>query len=186
MQEAAVATPSSMVAIMGADEAAITKLCEENAQGEVLVPANFNAPGQIVVSGSKGACERVAAAGATAGFKTVPLVVAGAFHSPIMQRGADKMKTELEKVAFNAPRATVYSNVTAEPHTDSASIKKLLVDQIVKPVRWEQTMQKIAPVEAARFVEMAPGRVLTGLLKKINRRLPVESLATADALTPKA
>jgi [acyl-carrier-protein] S-malonyltransferase len=186
MQEAAVATPSSMVAIMGADEAAVTKLCEENAQGEVLVPANFNAPGQIVVSGSTGACERVAAVGATAGFKTVPLVVAGAFHSPIMQGGADKMRAELERLAFNAPRATVYSNVTAEPHTDPASIKKLLVDQIVKPVRWEQTMQKIAPVEGARFVELAPGRVLTGLLKKINRRLPVDSLATAEALTPKA
>jgi [acyl-carrier-protein] S-malonyltransferase len=186
MQEAAVATPSSMVAIMGADEAAVMKLCEENVQGEVLVPANFNAPGQIVVSGSKGACERVAAAGATAGFKTVPLVVAGAFHSPIMQSGADKMKAELERLAFNAPRATVYSNVTAEPHTDPGSIKKLLVDQIVKPVRWEQTMQKIAPMADARFVELAPGRVLTGLLKKINRRLPVDSLATAGALTPKA
>jgi [acyl-carrier-protein] S-malonyltransferase len=186
MQEAAVATPSSMVAVMGADEAAVTKLCEENAQGEVLVPANFNAPGQIVVSGSKRACERVASAGATAGFKTVPLTVAGAFHSPIMQSGADKMKAELERVPFNAPRATVYSNVTAQPHTDVASIKRLLVDQIVKPVRWEQTMQKIAAVADARFVELAPGRVLTGLLKKINRRLPVDSLATAEALTPKA
>jgi [acyl-carrier-protein] S-malonyltransferase len=183
MQEAAVATPSSMVAIMGADEAAITKLCEETAQGEVMVPANFNAPGQIVVSGSKPACERIAAAAGAAGFKAVPLTVAGAFHSPIMQSGADKMKAELDRVTFNAPRATVYSNVTAEPHADPASIKKLLVDQIVKPVRWEQTMQKIAPVADARFVELAPGRVLTGLLKKINRRLPVDSLATADALS---
>lgn len=182
MQEAAVATPSSMVAIMGADEAAVTKLCAENAKGEVLVPANFNAPGQIVVSGSKAACERINEAAGAAGFKSVPLVVAGAFHSPIMQSGADKMKTELEKVAFNPPRATVYSNVTAEPHTNSASIKRLLVDQIVKPVRWEQTMQKIATVADARFVELAPGRVLTGLIKKINRRLPVETLSTADAL----
>jgi [acyl-carrier-protein] S-malonyltransferase len=186
MQEAAVATPSSMVAIMGADEAAIVKLCAETAQGEVMVPANFNAPGQIVVSGSKGACERVATGAAAAGYKAVPLTVAGAFHSPIMQSGADKMKAELERVSFNAPRATVYSNVTAEPHTDVASIKRLLVDQIVKPVRWEQTMQKIAPVADARFVELAPGRVLTGLLKKINRRLPVDSLASADALAPKA
>jgi len=187
MQEAAVATPSSMVAIMGANEAAITKLCEEAAQGEVMVPANFNAPGQIVVSGSKGACERVATAASGAGYKAVPLTVAGAFHSPIMQSGADKMKAELERVQFNAPRATVYSNVTAEPHTDVVSIKRLLVDQIVKPVRWEQTMQKIAPAADARFVELAPGRVLTGLLKKINRRLPVDSLASADALAaPKA
>jgi [acyl-carrier-protein] S-malonyltransferase len=182
MQEAAVATPSSMVAIMGADEAAITKLCDDAAQGEVMVPANFNAPGQIVVSGSKGSCERIATGAAAAGYKAVPLTVAGAFHSPIMQSGADKMKAELERVPFNAPRAIVYSNVTAEPHTDGASIKRLLVDQIVKPVRWEQTMQKIASVEGARFIELAPGRVLTGLLKKINRRLPVDSLATADAL----
>src|SRR3954471_7952914 len=107
MQEAAVATPSSMVAIVGADEGAVTKLCEENAQTEVLVPANFNAPGQIVVSGSKGACERIAAAASAAGYKAVPLVVAGAFHSPIMQSGADKMKVELERVTFNPPRATV-------------------------------------------------------------------------------
>jgi [acyl-carrier-protein] S-malonyltransferase len=182
MQEAAVATPSSMVAIMGADEAAIAKLCGEAAQGDVMVPANFNAPGQIVVSGSKPACERVATGAAAAGFKAVPLTVAGAFHSPIMQSGADKMKAELERVTFNPPRATVYSNVTAEPHADAASIKRLLVDQIIKPVRWEQTMQKIAPAADARFVELAPGRVLTGLLKKINRRLPVDSLATAEAL----
>jgi [acyl-carrier-protein] S-malonyltransferase len=183
MQEAAVATPSSMVAIMGGDEAGVTKLCGQAAGGEVLVPANFNAPGQIVVSGSKGACERIVAAAGEAGLKAIPLVVAGAFHSPIMRSGADKMKLELDRVLFNPPRATVYSNVTAEPHTDSASIKKLLVDQIVKPVRWEQTMQKIAPVADARFVELAPGRVLTGLLKKINRRLPVETLSTAEALT---
>jgi [acyl-carrier-protein] S-malonyltransferase len=182
MQEAAVATPSSMVAIMGADEAAVMKLCEENAKGEVLVPANFNAPGQIVVSGSKSACERIASGASASGYKAVPLVVAGAFHSPIMQSGADKMKAQLETVKFNPPRATVYSNVTAEPHTDAASIKRLLVDQIVKPVRWEQTMQNIAPVADARFVELAPGRVLTGLLEKINRRLPIETLATADAL----
>jgi [acyl-carrier-protein] S-malonyltransferase len=92
------------------------------------------------------------------------------------------MKAELEKVEFKAPRATVYSNVTAKPHTDPAFIKKLLVDQIVKPVRWEQTMQQIAAVPDATFVELAPGRVLTGLLKKINRRLPVETLSSADAL----
>ena len=183
MQEAAAATPSSMVAIMGAEEAAIVKLCEENAQGEVLVPANFNAPGQIVVSGSKAACERIATGASAAGYKAVPLVVAGAFHSPIMQSGADKMKAELERVAFNPPRATVYSNVTAAPHTDAASIKKLLVDQIVKPVRWEQTMHAIAATPDARFVELAPGRVLTGLLKKINRRIPVETFSTADALS---
>jgi [acyl-carrier-protein] S-malonyltransferase len=182
MQEAAGATASGMVAIMGADEPAILKLCEENAAGEVLVPANFNAPGQIVVSGSKSACERVTAAASEAGFKAIPLVVAGAFHSPLMQPAAEKMRAELQNVTFHSPRATVYSNVTARPHTDVDSIKRLLVDQIVKPVRWEQTMQTIATVPEARFVELAPGRVLTGLLRKINRRLAVQTLNTFDAL----
>ncbi|HEX8911434.1 MAG TPA: ACP S-malonyltransferase [Humisphaera sp.] len=176
MQEAAVAVPSGMVAILSADEATVNELCAANAHGEVLVPANYNAPGQIVVSGSTAACERVAKGAETRGFKAVVLKVAGAFHSPIMQPGADKMAAELERAAFNPPAKPVYSNVTAQPHGDVASIKKLLVDQIVSPVRWEQTMVPLAAVADARFVELAPGRTLAGLAKKINRRLPVESL----------
>jgi [acyl-carrier-protein] S-malonyltransferase len=171
-----------MVSIMGADDAAVTKLCEECASGEVLVPANYNSPGQIVVSGARGACERVAVAAESAGFKSIPLKVAGAFHSPLMQSGADRMRAELEKVKFNAPRTTVFSNVTAQPHTDPVSIKKLLVDQIVKPVRWEQTMQHLVAQADARWIELAPGRTLTGLLKRINRRIPVETLSSADAV----
>jgi [acyl-carrier-protein] S-malonyltransferase len=182
MQEAARSTPSGMVAIAGADEAAVIKLCDDNANGEVLVPANFNAPGQIVVSGSLAACERVTKAGETAGFRTVPLKVAGAFHSPLMQSAADRMAAELDKVQIKPPGKTVYANVTSQPHTDPASIKLLLIDQIVKPVRWEQTMQSLVAQGDARWIELAPGRVLTGLLKKINRRLPIESFATADAI----
>jgi len=183
MQAAAVSVPSSMVAVMGGDEASITKLCEEQAQGDVLVPANFNAPGQIVVSGGKAACERFAAAATAAGFRSVPLVVAGAFHSPIMQPGADVMKGELAKVDFKAPSAPVYSNVTAALHTDPATIKSLLVDQIVKPVRWEQTIAQVANLPDATFIELAPGKVLTGLLKKQNRRAPVTTLNEAAALS---
>ena len=99
-----------------------------------------------------------------------------------MQPAADKMQLELDKVRFAAPRSTVYSNVTAAPHTDPASIKRLLVDQIIKPVKWEQTMNALLPIPELRFIELAPGRTLTGLAKKINRRLPVESFATADVL----
>jgi [acyl-carrier-protein] S-malonyltransferase len=182
MQEAAVASPSSMVALVGADEAQAQKLCEENSQGEVLVPANFNAPGQIVVSGAKAACERLVKAADAAGVRAVSLAVAGAFHSPLMQSGADKMAAELEQVQIKTPAKIVYANVTAQPHTDPAQIKRLLVDQIVKPVRWEQTMQTLVGQGDARWIELAPGRVLTGLLKKINRRLPIESFANADAL----
>lgn len=182
MQDAAVASPSGMVAIMGADEPAVTKLCEEAAQGEVLVPANFNAPGQIVVSGSTDACDRVLKSAEAAGFKSVALKVAGAFHSPLMQPAADKMRAEFEKIAFSAPRVTVYSNVTAKPHGDAASIKSLLVDQIVKSVRWADTMVTLTATADARFVELAPGRTLAGLAKRINRRLPVESFETVAAL----
>jgi [acyl-carrier-protein] S-malonyltransferase len=182
MQDAAVATQSGMVAVLGADEAAVNKLCEEAAGGEVLVPANFNAPGQIVVSGSIGACERVLKCAEAAGFKATALKVAGAFHSPLMQPGADKMKLELEKVAFCAPKTTVYSNVTGKPHGDVATIKSLLVDQIVKSVRWADTMQTLIGSGDARFVELAPGRTLAGLAKRINRRLPIESLENVAAL----
>jgi [acyl-carrier-protein] S-malonyltransferase len=179
MQEAAVASPSGMVAILGADEAAIETICRECAQGEVLVPANFNAPGQIVVSGSLAACDRALKAAEAAGFKATALKVAGAFHSPLMQSGADKMKLELDRANFNSPATTVYSNVTAAPHAGVASIKQRLVEQIVSPVKWEQTMKKLISDggEAVRFAELAPNRHLAGLAKRINRRLPIESFA---------
>lgn len=179
MQEAAVATPSGMVAILGADEAAIAKICQDCAEGEVLTPANFNAPGQIVVSGSIAACGRALRAAEAAGFRATALKVAGAFHSPLMQSGADKMKAELENAVFAPPRTTVYSNVTAAAHADVASIKQRLVEQIVSPVKWEQTMKLLISQggDGARFVELAPNRHLAGLAKRINRRLPVQSLA---------
>ena len=185
MQEAAVASPSGMVAIMGGDEAAVTQLCQERAGGEVLVPAIFKSPGQIVVSGASGACQRIIAAAEARGLKAIPLKVAGAFHSPLMQPAADRMAEALAKVAIQVPRVTVYANVTARPHTDADSIRRLLVDQIVRPVRWEQTMQALVADASLRLVELAPGRTLTGLAKKINRRLTVDSLAAADAIAQK-
>jgi [acyl-carrier-protein] S-malonyltransferase len=171
-----------MVAILGADEAQVTALCEQAAGGEVLVPANLNAPGQIVVSGSNAACQRVLKAAEAAGLKATALKVAGAFHSPLMQPAADRMAGELERVAFQAPSKPVYSNVTAQSHGDPSSIKRLLVDQIVSPVQWERTMKTVLVVEGARFVELAPGRTLAGLAKRINRRLPIESVATSEAI----
>jgi len=182
MQEAAVAVPSGMVAVLGADEAAVQKLCAEAAHGEVLTPANLNAPGQIVVSGAKEACQRVLATAEAAGFKATALKVAGAFHSALMQPAADRMKAELDQVNFAAPSDPVYSNVTAQPHEDAASIKQRLVEQIVSPVLWEATMRALVANQGARFVELAPGRTLAGLAKRIERRLPIESVATAEAL----
>jgi [acyl-carrier-protein] S-malonyltransferase len=165
-----------MVAILGADETSVNELCEQCAQGEILGPANFNSPGQIVVSGAIGACGRVAQAAEAKGFKAIPLKVAGAFHSPLMQSAADRMKAELEKVAMNPPRATVYANVTASPHADARSIRELLVQQVIRPVRWEQTMRQLVSKAELRFVERAPGRTLAVIIKKINRRTPVECL----------
>jgi [acyl-carrier-protein] S-malonyltransferase len=185
MQEAAVASPSGMVAILGAEEPAVIELCAKAAGGEVLVPANFNAPGQIVVSGSKAACERRRRRGGDCGREGDALVVAGAFHSPLMQPAADRMRAELDKVDFRPLTTTVYSNVTAEPHDKAETIKDLLIQQIVAPVQWERTMKTLVGDnggEGARFVELAPGRTLAGLAKRINRRLPIESFAAADAL----
>jgi [acyl-carrier-protein] S-malonyltransferase len=183
MQEAAIATPSGMVAILGADEAAVDKICQEAAVGEVLVPANFNAPGQIVISGGHAACGRGLKAAEAAGFKATALKVAGAFHSPLMQSGADKMKVELDRTTFDQPKTTVYSNVTAAPHAEPASIKERLIQQIVSPVKWEQTMKLLIAEggDGARFVELAPNRHLAGLAKRISRRLPIESLAQMPA-----
>jgi len=182
MQEAAVASPSGMVAMLGADEAKVRELCALVAEGEVLVPANFNAPGQIVVSGSKAACERMVKAAEGAGLKATALKVAGAFHSPLMKPAADRMLEELKRIQFAAPTARVYSNVTAMPHTDADSIRKLLVDQIVSPVQWEQTMKTLLANDTQRFIELAPGRTLAGLAKRINRRLPIQSIDNAEVL----
>jgi len=184
MQEAALATPSGMVGLMGGNQTQIEQLCQQSAQGEILVLANFNAPGQIVVSGTLAACGRVAAAAEAAGIRAIPLKVAGAFHSPIMQSAAQRLGEMLERTPFSLPTVPVYANVTAQPHQDPASIKKLLISQLVQSVRWEQTMQTLASEAEAKFIELAPGRVLSGLLKKINRRLPIENWAAAQAFTP--
>jgi [acyl-carrier-protein] S-malonyltransferase len=182
MQQAAVASPSGMVAILGADEEAVKELCAEAAGGEVLVAANLNAPGQIVISGSSGACERALKVAEAAGLKAMALKVAGAFHSPLMQPAADKMRAELDRVTFASPAKAVYSNVTAMPHTAPDAIKRLLVEQIVSPVQWERTMKTILTDPEGRYVELSPGRTLAGLAKRINRRLPIESVATAESI----
>ena len=182
MQEAAISVKSGMVSVMGADEEQVREICEQAGHGHILVPANFNCPGQIVVSGALPACERVVEVAVERGFRAVPLKVAGAFHSPLMQPAADRLAEDLEQVDFQSPQKPVWSNVTAEQHGDPASIKSLLVRQITEPVRWSQTMQALVAKPDAKFVELAPGRVLAGLLKKTDRRADLLNLATFDAL----
>lgn len=185
MQDAAEISESSMVALVGADEAQSMALCEEalndpeNKGEEVLVPANFNCPGQVVISGSLKACERAMVVADKMGLRATQLAVAGAFHSPLMQPAADRLAEALDKADWNIPGVTVMSNVTAEPHeNDIDSIKQRLVDQLTSPVRWSQSMQYVIEKHpGARLVELAPGKVLSGLMRRIDRAAKVENFA---------
>lgn len=183
MQSAAEAAPSTMLALLGGDEAAANAICAQAAQGDILVPANFNTPGQIVLSGSIPACERAAKIAETQGCKAIALKVAGAFHSPFMQPAADAMAEVLAPVPFNAPKFPVISNVTAQPHIDGETTKKLLVQQVIAPVRWYQSIETLRAMGVTNWLEVGPGRTLTGMMKKIDRRAPVENHSTAEGLS---
>ena len=179
MQDAADANPGTMVALTGdVTEEAVVALCDRARGDGVLVPANFNNPMQVVVSGSADACERAVAAADESGFKAIPLTVAGAFHSPLMQPAADRLREALDATTFKAPRATVIANVTAQAHGgEHNTIKQLLVDQLTSPVRWTQSMQHATTNLPGRYVELAPGKVLSGLMRRIDRGTKVQNHA---------
>ncbi|WP_428389899.1 ACP S-malonyltransferase [Mucisphaera sp.] len=180
MQDAAEAADSSMVAITGdADEATINELCDKARGDGVLVPANFNSPMQVVISGSRDACDRAVSVASEMGLKPTPLVVAGAFHSPLMAPAAERLSEALEQVSWSMPTRPVLSNVTGKPHdADAASIRQKLVDQLTSPVRWSQSMQLAAErYSSSQFIELAPGKVLSGLMKRIDRSIKVQNHA---------
>ncbi|HWB11212.1 MAG TPA: ACP S-malonyltransferase [Pirellulales bacterium] len=171
MQEAADATRSGMVSLLGLDRDKVETLCREAAEGETLQIANLLCPGNIVVSGTKAACQRVAALAEAAGaMKTVPLAVAGAFHTPIMQSAVGKLTAALAGVPLTEPRIPVVSNVDAKPHDDPEEIRELLPRQIVSPVLWEPSVRYLLAEGFNEFYEIGPGRVLRGLLKRIDRK----------------
>lgn len=182
MQEAAEASRGGMVALIGADESQAQQVCDTAAQGDVLVCANFNAPGQIVLSGAAAACDRALEAASAAGCRATRLQVAGAFHSPLMQPAADRMAQVLESVALHPLKHDVWSNVTAATHArnDPATLRKLLVQQIVSPVRWSQSMAALGASLQGRnprpaFHELAPGSVLKGLMRRIDKSCEITS-----------
>ncbi len=178
MQQAADATPSGMVSILGLDKAKVEALCAEARENDVLEIANLLCPGNIAVSGENAACERAAELAPKLGaMKAVPLAVAGAFHTKIMQSAVAKLAQALADVPMKKPEIPVISNVDAQPHDDPEEIRDLLVRQVVSPVRWEDSMRYLLAGGYNQFYEIGPGRVLRGLLKRIDRAANCESVS---------
>jgi len=177
MQDAADANGGSMVAVTGdVTEEKINELCDKARGDGVLVPANFNSSMQVVVSGSKDACDRAVTVAGEMGFKPTPLVVAGAFHSPLMQPAADRLAAALEETSWSEPKAPVISNVTGKLHDrDVHTIKTRLVEQLTSPVRWSESMAWAGANLQGEFVELAPGKVLSGLMRRIDRNIKVQN-----------
>ncbi|MFM7851124.1 MAG: ACP S-malonyltransferase [Flammeovirgaceae bacterium] len=167
MQRACEINPSTMAAILGLDDAIVEEICT-SIREEVVVAANYNCPGQLVISGSmKGidiACEKLKAAGAK---RALPLQVGGAFHSPLMEPAREELAAAIESTVFNTPTCPIYQNVNGQPSIDTTTIKKNLISQLTAPVRWTQSVQNMIKDGATSFVECGPGKVLQGLVKKI-------------------
>jgi len=170
MQDAAEASDSSMVALIGADEDAAEQVCAAAKQDDVLVCANFNAPGQVVISGSAAACDRAETAAADLGLRATRLQVAGAFHSPLMQPAAERLERALAQTEISEPRCIVMSNVTAEAHRGPDEIRRGLYDQLTSPVRWASCCERlIADHSGVALHEFAPGKTLAGMMRRIDR-----------------
>ncbi len=173
MQAACDLRPSTMAAVLGLDDEVVEQVCRE--VGSEVVPANYNSPGQVVISGTVEAVEQaVELLKARGARRAVILNVAGAFHSPLMEPAREQLAQAIEQTPFAAPRCPVYQNVTAEPTTDPEEIRANLIRQLTSPVRWTQTIRNMIRDGADRFVETGPGNVLRGLNRKIDRTVPVE------------
>ena len=174
MQKACEIQPSTMAAILGLDDYIVEEICHQIS--DVVVPANYNCPGQLVISGTIAgvdeACEKLTAAGAKRALK---LNVGGAFHSPLMELARVELEAAILATEFHIPMCPVYQNIDAKPYTDANSIKANLISQLTGPVRWTQTMQRMLQDGATSFTEVGPGNVLQGLVKKINREIKTES-----------
>ena len=179
MQRACEKEPSTMAAILGLDDALVESICAE--VDGVVVPANYNCPGQLVISGGipavEEACEKLSAAGAR---RAMLLPVGGAFHSPLMEPAREELAAAIEGTSFNNPICPVYQNVNAQPVSDSALIKNNLVLQLTGAVKWTQIMEQMLADGAGHIIEVGPGRVLQGLFKKVNREVLTEGASLAQ------
>jgi [acyl-carrier-protein] S-malonyltransferase len=182
MQEAVPEGEGGMAAIMGGDRAAVEALCAEAAEGDVVSPANFNAPGQIVISGHKRAVDRAAALAGSKKLKAIPLKVSAPFHCALMAPAARAVEAALAGLTLGEPSFPVVANVSAQPNADSEEAKRLLVRQIDGPVLWEQSIQLMAEAGVTHALEIGPGKVLAGLVKRIDKRITVLSVGDAEAI----
>lgn len=175
MQKACEINPSTMAAILGLEDVIVEDICRKI--DAVVVPANYNCPGQLVISGSKEgieiACEKLKNAGAK---RAIPLQVGGAFHSPLMEPARQQLEEAIRDTKFNAPVCPIYQNVDAEPAKDIETIKINLIAQLTAPVRWTQTVMNMSTDGAKLFIECGPGKVLQGLVKKINQDAQIGSI----------
>jgi [acyl-carrier-protein] S-malonyltransferase len=184
MQAAANDSDGTMVSILGLDEDKVNELCTEAAQGQLLVPVNFNCPGQIVISGTKDACKRASELAEKFGaIKAIVLAVAGAFHSDMMQPAADALASALADTKIDTPSAVkVIANVDVSYYNDADGIRNGLVQQLVKPLRWQKCMEKLLEEGIEKFYEIGPSRVLTGLMRRINRKTRVNNVSDLKSL----
>jgi [acyl-carrier-protein] S-malonyltransferase len=185
MQRSGAERPGTMAALLGVADEAVEAVCQQaSIEGTVCVTANYNAPGQLVISGDVAAIERALVLAKAAGAKrAIRLNVSGAFHSPLMQVAAPGLQAQLANVPFETPRFAVVSNVTATPVTDASLARRLLVEQLTAAVRWTAAMQTMLDAGVQRFYELGPGNVLTGLLRRIERQAESQAVAgPADLL----
>ena len=179
MQKACEANPGTMAAILGVADDKVEEICAEvSATGKVVVAANYNCPGQLVISGDEAgileACDKLKAAGAK---RALPLKVGGAFHSPLMQPAKDELQAAIEQTAIAAPKCPVYQNVDGKPHTDAAEIKQNLIAQLTSSVRWTSSVQNMIADGADDFTECGPGKALQGMIARIDKTVAARGIA---------
>jgi [acyl-carrier-protein] S-malonyltransferase len=177
MQTAAAATPGAMLSVLGIEPERVEALCGKARAAGVIEIANRLCPGNVAVSGSRAACAELERLVADQGGRTVRLAVAGAFHTDLMRPADEALATALGDVDLRPPRVPVWSNVDAQPHTDPAEIRPLLVRQVLQPVLWEQTVRNLLAAGCDRFFEIGPGRVLAGLLKRVQRKVDCQNVS---------
>ena len=178
MQKACEVAPGTMAAIIGLPDEKVEEICQEvSKEGKVVIPANYNCPGQLVISGDKEgieeACEKLKTAGAK---RALPLKVGGAFHSPLMQPAKDELQKAIEATTVNAPQCPVYQNVDGKPYTDAAKIKANLIAQLTSSVRWTTTVQNMIADGATDFTECGPGKALQGMIGRISKEVAVHGI----------